>query len=154
MTKHPLRLTARSPEDVLALVPVVLGFEPQDSMVMLTFGANPPFHARVDLPAEREDIPALVDALVLPARHHRVPRVFLVAYAADGRVATPAFRALVRALEASGTDVIECLRTDGRRWQLLPEPGGVGRAPGALRHLRAPLPGRGRPRGPGHAGLS
>ncbi len=129
MTADSLHLTARSPEDVLALVPVVLGFEPQDSMVMLTFGASPPFHARVDLPTVRADIPALVEALVPPARHHRVPRVFLVAYAADSSIATPAFRALERAFDAAGVDVIECLHTDGRRWQLLPEPGQVGRLP-------------------------
>ena len=45
-----MTLTAKSPEDVLAMVPVVLGFTPTDSLVMLTFGAASPFHARVDLP--------------------------------------------------------------------------------------------------------
>ena len=38
-------------EDLLAVVPVVLGFEPADSIVMLTLGARHTFHARVDLPA-------------------------------------------------------------------------------------------------------
>ena len=46
----PTTLTARTPEDILAVVPVVLGFEPTESLVMLTFGSDPPFHARVDLP--------------------------------------------------------------------------------------------------------
>ena len=32
-------LTARRPEDLLAAVPVVLGFHPRDSLVMLTFDA-------------------------------------------------------------------------------------------------------------------
>ncbi len=51
------KLTARTPEDLLAAVPIILGFHPEDSVVMLTFGAagGPPgagdaFHARVDLP--------------------------------------------------------------------------------------------------------
>ena len=44
------KLTTRTPEDVLAAVPVVLGFEPLDSVVMLTFGGGETFHARVDLP--------------------------------------------------------------------------------------------------------
>ena len=35
------------------MVPVVLGFTPTDSLVMLTFGAASPFHARVDLPDRR-----------------------------------------------------------------------------------------------------
>jgi len=33
-----ITLTASTPEDVLAAVPVVLGFEPRDSVAMLTFG--------------------------------------------------------------------------------------------------------------------
>jgi hypothetical protein len=49
-------LTARTPEDVLAVVPVVLGFEPTESLVMLTFGSDPPFHARVDLPERDEAV--------------------------------------------------------------------------------------------------
>ena len=34
-------LVARTPEDLLAMVPVVLGFRPQESVVMLTFDARP-----------------------------------------------------------------------------------------------------------------
>ena len=39
MSDDRMTLTARGPEDVLAVVPVVLGFVPEDSLVMLTFGA-------------------------------------------------------------------------------------------------------------------
>ena len=45
-------MTARCPEDLLAMVPVTLGFTPTDSVAMLTFGAVHPFHARVDLPSD------------------------------------------------------------------------------------------------------
>ena len=55
-TSPTTTLTARTPEDVLAVVPVVLGFEPTESMVMLTFGSDPPFHARVDLPDRADDV--------------------------------------------------------------------------------------------------
>ena len=55
---------ARTPEDVLATVPLVLGFEPEDSLVLLTFGAAHPFHARVDLPREPDDVRAVFDAWV------------------------------------------------------------------------------------------
>ena len=48
-------LTARGPEDLLAAVPVVLGFHPQESLVMLTFGALRSFHARLDLPSAPDD---------------------------------------------------------------------------------------------------
>ncbi len=52
-TTGPTTLTARTPEDLLAVVRVVLGFEPADSIVMLTLGARHPCHARVDLPDTR-----------------------------------------------------------------------------------------------------
>ncbi len=46
-------LNLRSPEDLLAAAPVVLGFVPTDSAVMFTFDGPSCFHARVDLPRRR-----------------------------------------------------------------------------------------------------
>ncbi len=43
------------------MVPVVLGFVPTDSIVMLTFGADRAFHARVDLPPPGESTAEVVD---------------------------------------------------------------------------------------------
>jgi hypothetical protein len=108
-------LTARSPEDVLAAVPVVLGFEPRDSVVMLTFGGVETFHARVDLPppAEVEDA---VDLLLDPARRHRVARVVFVVYADDGPAARTVVRRLRRAFPRAGIDVVEVLRAHAGRW--------------------------------------
>ena len=40
----------RSAEDVIAAIRVVLGFEPEDSVVLLTVGGRYPLQARVDLP--------------------------------------------------------------------------------------------------------
>ena len=82
----PLTLTARSPEDLLALAPVVLGFLPADSVVMLTFGASEPFHARLDLPGPGHgvgEVAEVVDLLITPARQHGVQRVVLLIYSAD-----------------------------------------------------------------------
>ena len=79
-------LTARGPADLLAAVPVVLGFHPSDSLVMLTFDAARTFHARVDLPppAEQSDsLAELVEALLAPALTHRVGRVAFVSYSDD-----------------------------------------------------------------------
>ncbi len=64
-------LTARRPEDLLAAVPVVLGFRPHCSLVMLTFDAPRCFHARVDLPPPAEldaSVGEMVDALLGPGR--------------------------------------------------------------------------------------
>src|SRR6478609_797752 len=99
-------LTARTPEDVLAVVPVVLGFEPTESLVMLTFGCDPPFHARADLPARPEGVASMAGALVDPARRHRVPRVFLLVYSERDSFADRALEQTARALRRAGVEVI------------------------------------------------
>ena len=68
-------LVARSPEDLLAAVPLVLGFVPESSVVMLTFGAEHSFHARVDLVTDDADLPELSSALLSPVLRHGVERV-------------------------------------------------------------------------------
>jgi hypothetical protein len=119
---RPTTLTARSPEDVLAAVPVVLGFEPRDSVVMLTFGGLEAFHARVDLPpphAADEAVALLLD----PALRHRVERVVFVVYADDGPAARTAVRHLRRAFTAAGIEVVEVLRACDGRWYAPGRPG-------------------------------
>lgn len=112
----PTQLTARCPEDLLALVPLVLGFVPERSVAMLTFGAARAFHARVDLPDDPEEVPELVASLLEPALEHGVARVVFVLYACDAPGSAVVFAALLRAFTAAGVDVVEALRADGRRW--------------------------------------
>ena len=116
MTATPATLTARTPDDVLAMVPVVLGFVPTESVAMLTFGAARPFHARVDLPRARDEIPEVVSSLLDPARGHGVRRALFVVYTGDARMAAATVRALSRAFERSRIDVVDALRADGERW--------------------------------------
>ena len=53
-TTRAASFTARTPDDLLALVPVVLGFVPRDSIAMLTFGGQPPLpRARRPPPQDR-----------------------------------------------------------------------------------------------------
>jgi hypothetical protein len=111
-----LSFTARTPDDVLALVPVVLGFAPRDSVAMLTFGAGHPFHARVDLPADPGELPEVVDVLIAPARQHRVRQVLFVLYTEDAVLARRAARLLERGFARDGIEVVEALRADGERW--------------------------------------
>jgi len=111
-------LTARSPEDLLAVVPLVLGFAPADSVVMLTFGARSTFHARIDLPGPG-DVPDAVEALLEPARRHRVARVVFILYSDDARLSRRVSRALCRDFTEAGIEVVESLRADGHHWHPL-----------------------------------
>lgn len=113
-----LAFTARGPEDLLAAAAVVLGFHPDESVVMLTFGGPTPFHARLDLPVDAADTSAAVRALVAPAVRHRVEVAAFVLYA-DDRCATRARRTareLLRQFPAAGVGVLDVVRADGARW--------------------------------------
>lgn len=118
----PLALTARCPEDLIALVPVVMGFHPEDSVVMLTFGAQRSFHARVDLPPPTDDVARrraeldeLASALVAPAARAGVVAVVLVLYSDDPGRAGAAWRRLRRAFGDAGIRVVDALRVaEGR----------------------------------------
>jgi hypothetical protein len=112
----PLTLTARSPTDLLALAPVVLGFFPSDSVVMLTFGAAAPFHARVDLPVDAAGVAEVVGLLVDPARRHGVRRVVLLVYGTDRVISRRLWRGLDRAFATAGIEVAQALRVEEERW--------------------------------------
>jgi hypothetical protein len=121
-------LVARSPADLLAAVPVVLGFRAAESVVMLTFpratrregtvsGGRPEaFHARVDLPEDPAALPDLADALLGPVLRHAIDRVALVVYTADPALAGRCGDVLARAFGAAGVELVELLHADGSRW--------------------------------------
>lgn len=115
-------LTARGPEDLLAAVPVVLGFRPQDSLVMLTFGAERTFHARLDLPDAADDrsLAEVVETLLAPCRTHEVDHVAFVVYTADRVMAAALAAALVPAFVADGVGVVDVLRADSGCWCSVP----------------------------------
>jgi len=115
--EKPRTLVARTPADLLAAVPCVLGFHPEDSLVLLTFTSEGgSFHARVDLPGKPEHLPDLCAVLLQAALRNRVDRVALVAYTADARLADTVLHAVHDAFDAEDIDVIEMLRADGARW--------------------------------------
>jgi Domain of unknown function (DUF4192) len=122
-------LTAHGPEDLLAAVPVLLGFKPEESLVLLTLEALRPFHARVDLPSPDEldeSLAELVETLLSPCRSHGVGRVALVFYGADARLAAEAGAELRRAFEADGVRVLDVVRAHAGRWSRVPcRPGAV-----------------------------
>ena len=109
-------LNLRSPEDLLAAAPVVLGFVPTDSAVMFTFDAPSCFHARVDLPRVGEEVDGCIEALLSPCVRHDVGRVLFLLYSERPLPADRVARRLVRAFRDAGIEVIDMLRADGRRW--------------------------------------
>src|SRR3954451_349531 len=115
-------LTAHGPEDLLAAVPVVLGFRPEDSLGLLTFGAQPTFHARLDLPsaADAEEAAEVVEVLLAPCRRHDVERVAFVIYSVDAALAADLAAALVPAFVADGIGVVDVLRAHDGRWCSVP----------------------------------
>ncbi len=127
---NPAGMTARSPEDILAAVPIVLGFSPEESVVMLTFGGAECFHARVDLPASREDRTDVALTLVRPAVRHGVGRALFVLYAISPDRAAACARELVRCFHGHAIDVVEVLRADGRQWWRVPLEKGRGEGRG------------------------
>ncbi len=109
-------MTARCADDLLAMVPITLGFTPTRSVAMLTFGATHAFHARVDLPRRRDEVPELVECLVEPATRNGVRRVVLIVYSDDEVMAKRVWRGLRDGFRGAGIAVLEAIRADGRRW--------------------------------------
>jgi hypothetical protein len=114
----PTVLKARSPEDVLALVPYHLGFHPEHSLVAVAlegprrrFGLT----ARFDLPPLAK-VPEVARHLVELVRHHGVQELLLVAYADGDEVAGPMVRTLQQWLGSADVVLLDAYRSDGRRW--------------------------------------
>ncbi|UUZ58874.1 DUF4192 domain-containing protein [Nocardioides sp. B-3] len=88
-TPHHLsrQMKATCPEDLLAFVPIAIGFPPARSVVMLSVEGARQFHARVDLPADESDVDDVLEALLRPARRHGISKVVFVVYDDDTAVA-------------------------------------------------------------------
>ncbi len=105
------------PGDLLALVPAVLGFHPQDSVVVLTVGdAAHRFHARADLPDDPVGIEELATYLARVAGWHGLSRAATVLYTADAGLADAVAGELAGRLAGSGVRLVCAIRADGERW--------------------------------------
>jgi hypothetical protein len=109
-------LTARTPGDIAAFVPVALGFVPDHSVVMLSIGSQGGMHARVDLPHDPDDVDDVVEALLRPARRNGVRDVVVVVYDDDTTVADEAAWAIHEEFTAAGIGVREVLRVHDDHW--------------------------------------
>jgi hypothetical protein len=119
MTTTP-RVRASGPDDLIAVVPYLLGFHPRDSIVLVGLVGEPStvgVSMRLDLvdaADSRCDLSVLVQALV----HGRASGVVILVYAADEHRDVVA--RVGDACRAAGIDIRDALRVhDGRRWSYL-----------------------------------
>lgn len=129
-TTTPPLLTVHSREDLIALAPVLLGFWPRESVVMLTLGSARPFHGRIDLPPAARLAHAgphlFDDALLRPALRHGARAVVLLYFTADRAAAVAAHAVLRAGCTRTGLPVAVAVAADGERWTDLEDPGGPG----------------------------
>ncbi|WP_320068275.1 DUF4192 domain-containing protein [Micromonospora sp. RTGN7] len=114
------RLTVRSPADLIAAVPYLLGFHPADSMVVVALrGRRIVFAARADLPGPGDDPLDPAAHLADVIARQGAESATVLGYGDAPRV-TPAVDAVRRSLAAAGLAVLDALRvTDGRYWSYL-----------------------------------
>ncbi len=109
-------ITAGNPDDLLASVPVLLGFTPAESVVMLTVGSTGSFHARIDLPRSPTEQGKVIEVLLGPVLAHGVRRVAFVVYAASGTGVRDLVEALVSAFGEHDISVLDALHANGTEW--------------------------------------
>lgn len=110
-------MLVRTPEDLVAFAPQALGFLPDHSVVMLTFGGlGGSFHARCGLPETPEELDALVGVLLEPARQHRVEAVAFLVYDDDTTMADEVAWTLRDTFVDEDITVLEILRVHDDHW--------------------------------------
>ncbi|KXK59543.1 hypothetical protein AWW66_23670 [Micromonospora rosaria] len=114
------RLTVRSEADLVAALPYLLGFRPDDGSVVVMVNRNGRivFTARADLPAPGAPVHQLLDlaAHLVPVvrRQQPITDVILTGYGNPDHV-DAALRTIGEAVTASGVTVREMLRVTGTR---------------------------------------
>lgn len=116
----------RGPLDLVVLAPHVLGFRPEESVVLLSLGPGAGLHARVDLPSSPAEGRELAELLVAVTRERDVEAVALLLFAADAGQAVTLAEVLTAALRAAGVEVVDRLRVHAERFHRLDVPGDPG----------------------------
>ena len=120
---------ARSPGDLVAMVPLALGFHPRDSVVLITFVAHGTgFHARVDLPLSGGEQLEVAELLATAAVANRIRRAAVLVYTDDVAVAEAQGAVLLARLLEVGIEVIDVLRVEDELFFPVPDDGDPGTA--------------------------
>lgn len=123
---------ARQPVDLIAIVPYVIGFHPEESAVLLTFDLSPgsgdAVHVRVDLPRTRRQRRAVTAMFRELAARRESTQVGLVLYTEDAGAALVFHDVVVPALVSDGIEVVDVIRVAGGRFHAVDEPDDPGTA--------------------------
>ena len=112
---RPPLLRLRTPHDVIAAVPYLLGFHPSDSLVAIgSEGPEGSCALRLDLPPDEhlDDVAEQIAELLVA---NDFPRAVLVGYGGAEQV-NPLMSAARAALDLRGVEVLEALRVEGGRF--------------------------------------
>ncbi|HSE07613.1 MAG TPA: DUF4192 domain-containing protein [Nocardioidaceae bacterium] len=117
-TRPPIRI--KSPTDLLALIPCALGFHPEESIVLVvTAGGAGQLHARLDLPADEDEVTEVARTLLHAAAKAEAHQVALVAYSGEDDWVPRLVDLLALELELADVEVMCAIRADGERWHSL-----------------------------------
>lgn len=113
----PPLFTVRSPVDLIAAVPYLVGFHPDHSLIVLGVDtATGSVGLAVGCDPGTGGLAGLVDRLCGSFVHEGCARALIVGYGSDAQI-TPCVKALQARLAHLGVDVAEALRVaDGRYW--------------------------------------
>lgn len=108
------KLKIRSHDELIAVIPHMLGFQPRESLVCVAAGDGP--LARIDLLTPHEDMDRWLEGLTdVYLRADHPARVAIVAFGDDGRRTVAALCAVAEAL-AGGPEVGPLLWSRGDEW--------------------------------------
>ncbi len=111
----------KNPADVVTIVPYLLGFDPEESIVVVALeGSRQRFGpcARLDLLDDHDGdaVRHQVDYVRGLIAHHRFDPVIVVAFSTRADVADAVVEGILGALGTDGVEVVEAVRADGARW--------------------------------------
>jgi hypothetical protein len=123
--RRPSVTKVKDPADVISVVPYLLGFVPQESLVVVALEGSPQRFgpcARLDLVGGNDPPDAAqrqIDFVAELVEKHHFDPLILVAYSActgDSDLTDSLMRDLIARLRDDGIEVTEALRADGTRW--------------------------------------
>ncbi len=109
--------TIRTPADLVALAPLILGFVPSESVVLESFGGSRrTFHVRADLPEGDEEQTCVAEMIRDAARRNDVGQAAILVYSEDADRARRQGALCEAVLAEDGIDLLDVLRVDRDRY--------------------------------------